>query len=177
MWKNIVKPDRPQMTIWRRSIAWWVTKATNALSEFVILSAFPLTQWLNERASILRYTYIACLVNTLNPYHVLHSKRNSYFVDSEDWSLFRYYVKYTGTLRHFERSQYLHLHSQAVQIEEEVFYQTAKPNITEDLKSREIKNPHLCMLRAYISINSTNYFDKLRKNNLAHKTKMRIYIF
>jgi hypothetical protein len=33
------------------------------------------------------------------------------------------------------------------------------------------------MLRAYISIHSTNYFDELRENNVAHKTKMRIYNF
>jgi hypothetical protein len=96
MWKNIVKPDRPQMTIWRRRIAWWITKSTNALSEFVMLSDFPLTQWLHERASILRYTYIACLVNTLTLYHIIHSKLNSYFVYSEDSSFFRYYVTYTG---------------------------------------------------------------------------------
>jgi hypothetical protein len=28
----------------------------------VILIAFPLQQWLHERASVLRYTYIACLI-------------------------------------------------------------------------------------------------------------------
>ena len=28
---NIVKPDRPQMAIWRMRIACWVTKATNTL--------------------------------------------------------------------------------------------------------------------------------------------------
>jgi len=28
----------------------------------VILIALPLQQWLHERASVLRYTYIACLV-------------------------------------------------------------------------------------------------------------------
>ena len=41
-------------------------KMANALtdthSEYVILTAFPLQQ-LHERPSILRYTYIACLVN------------------------------------------------------------------------------------------------------------------
>jgi len=29
---------------------------------YVILLAFPLQQWLHERASVLRYTYIVCLV-------------------------------------------------------------------------------------------------------------------
>jgi len=42
MWKNIVQPGRPQMTIWRMRIACCVTKATNTLSEYVILISFPL---------------------------------------------------------------------------------------------------------------------------------------
>ena len=54
MWKNIVEPDRPQMTIWRTRIACWITKATNIISEYIKLVAFPLQQWLQERASILR---------------------------------------------------------------------------------------------------------------------------
>jgi len=29
MWKNIVQPDRPQMTIWRMRIACWIPEATN----------------------------------------------------------------------------------------------------------------------------------------------------
>jgi len=65
-----------------------MTKATDILSEFVILIAFP-QQWFHERTSMLRYTYIACLVETLiryaNPsivtvifsslYHFLNSKQ------------------------------------------------------------------------------------------------------
>ena len=39
-----------------------ITKATNTHSEYVILTAFPLQQWLHERASMLRYTYISCIV-------------------------------------------------------------------------------------------------------------------
>jgi hypothetical protein len=62
MWKIIVDTDRPQMTIWRMRIACWIPEATNTRSEYVILTAFPLQQWLHERASVLRYTYIACLV-------------------------------------------------------------------------------------------------------------------
>jgi hypothetical protein len=34
----------------------------HTLTEYVILIAFPLQQWLHDRASLLRYTYIACLV-------------------------------------------------------------------------------------------------------------------
>jgi len=39
----------------------WIPKATNTLSEYVILIAFPLQQWFSERVSMLRYTYIAYL--------------------------------------------------------------------------------------------------------------------
>jgi hypothetical protein len=61
MWKNVLELDRPQMTIWRMRISYWIPKATNVHSECVILIAFPLQQWLHERASMLRYTYIACV--------------------------------------------------------------------------------------------------------------------
>ena len=63
MWKNIVEPARPQMTIWRMRIACWIPKATDTHSEHVILIAFLLQQWLHQRASMSRYAYIACLVS------------------------------------------------------------------------------------------------------------------
>jgi hypothetical protein len=37
MWNNLVHRKRPQMTIWRMCVAWWITKATNIHSEFLIL--------------------------------------------------------------------------------------------------------------------------------------------
>jgi len=40
MWKNIVWPDMPQMTIWRTRIACWIPKATDTYSEYVILLVF-----------------------------------------------------------------------------------------------------------------------------------------
>jgi hypothetical protein len=40
----------------------WITKATDAHSEYVILIAFSRQQWLRERASMLLYMYIAFLV-------------------------------------------------------------------------------------------------------------------
>jgi len=46
----------PQMTTWSMRMECWITKATNTLSEYVILIVFPLQQWLKERASVLRYT-------------------------------------------------------------------------------------------------------------------------
>jgi len=62
MWKNIVEPDRSQMTVWRMTIACCITKATNTHLEYAILMAFPLQQWLHERASLLSFIYTACLV-------------------------------------------------------------------------------------------------------------------
>jgi hypothetical protein len=42
-------------------IACCIPKATDAHSEYVILITFLLQQWLQERASMLGYTYIASL--------------------------------------------------------------------------------------------------------------------
>jgi len=64
MCNNILKPDRPQMTTWPMGFVCWITKATNTHPEYVILTAFPLHQRLQERISMLRYTYIACLVHS-----------------------------------------------------------------------------------------------------------------
>ena len=60
--KKSAEPGRPQMTIWRMRIACCITKATNTRTGCVKLTAFPLQHWLYERASMLRYTHIACLV-------------------------------------------------------------------------------------------------------------------
>ena len=53
-------------------------KTTDAHSEYVILIAFSRQQWLRERALLLRYTYIACLVCMVGNYvsmvlHIMHS--------------------------------------------------------------------------------------------------------
>ena len=55
IWKNTVRPGRPQTTVWRMRIACWIPEATNTHLAYVILIAFPLQQWLHERASMLRY--------------------------------------------------------------------------------------------------------------------------
>jgi hypothetical protein len=49
-------------TKWRMRIACWVPKTTNTHSQYVILIAFRMQQWLRERALMLRYTYIFSLV-------------------------------------------------------------------------------------------------------------------
>jgi len=45
--------------IWRIRIACCVNKSTNTHSDCVILIAFPVQQWLQERTLVLRYTYSA----------------------------------------------------------------------------------------------------------------------
>ena len=50
------------MTIWRMRIACWIAKATHTHSQYLIRIAFPLQQWLQERASIL-HLYVHCLVH------------------------------------------------------------------------------------------------------------------
>ena len=66
MWKNSVEPIRPHMKIRRMRIACWMPEATKTRSEYVILIAIPLQQWLHERASVLRCTYMGCVVITAN---------------------------------------------------------------------------------------------------------------
>jgi len=56
MWENIVYPGRPQMTTRRMIFECWITEATNTHSEYVILIAFSLRQWLHELASVLHST-------------------------------------------------------------------------------------------------------------------------
>ena len=62
MWKNMIKPDRTQMTIWRMRIACWVPQTIDTYSERVIHIAFPLQQWLHERASMLHNTILPVLL-------------------------------------------------------------------------------------------------------------------
>jgi len=59
MWKNFEEGGMPQMTIWGKRIVCWMLKAINTHACCEILITFPLQNWLHERASVLRYTYIA----------------------------------------------------------------------------------------------------------------------
>jgi len=63
MCKNIIEPDRPQMTMWRMCVTWWIPNATNTHLEYVTVIALPLRQWLHELSLLLLYTYIACLLS------------------------------------------------------------------------------------------------------------------
>ena len=61
VWAYIVQPGKPQMTVWRMRITCWIPKSTNPHLVYVMLIALALQQELHERASMLRYSYIACL--------------------------------------------------------------------------------------------------------------------
>ena len=62
--------------IWRIHTACWMTKATAAHSEYVVRIDFPRQQWLRERASLILYTYIDCLVTFTFP--KMKQKRYNY---------------------------------------------------------------------------------------------------
>jgi len=63
MWKKVAERGKPQMTIWLMRIACWIHKATNTHTEYKILIAFPTaTVVARMHASVIHYTYIACLV-------------------------------------------------------------------------------------------------------------------
>jgi hypothetical protein len=58
MCKNMVEPDRSQMTKRRMRFACWIIKTTNTHSELVTLIAFPRQKWLLEKNStLLLYIY------------------------------------------------------------------------------------------------------------------------
>ena len=64
---NVVKYCRGGQTtdenvIGRTRIACLIPKPTNTRSQYIILIAFPLQQWLHESASVLHYTYTVSLV-------------------------------------------------------------------------------------------------------------------
>jgi len=69
LWDSVKKYGRVRQVtdnniIRRMRIACWIPTATDTHSDHVIIIAFPLHQWLHERASVLRYMYSACLVYT-----------------------------------------------------------------------------------------------------------------
>ena len=63
MLKNTAQPDRPHMNMRHMRILCQIPKTTNVHLGCVTLTALPLYQWLNESASVLRYTYFASLVS------------------------------------------------------------------------------------------------------------------
>ena len=49
------------MALWRMRVACWIPKAADTHSKCVTLIAFPLQQWLQERALMLHYTTLLAL--------------------------------------------------------------------------------------------------------------------
>jgi hypothetical protein len=75
MWKNVVQPDRTQMTIRYGAflIACWIPKASNRYLEYVIIIAFLLRQWLQEDVSMLHLYVQLLFCSTVNRTHRLSS--------------------------------------------------------------------------------------------------------
>ena len=64
------------MTVWHMCIARWIPKTTNTHSGCVILIALPVQEWLHERATTLRYMYLASLVTFINK--IVYNCRSCY---------------------------------------------------------------------------------------------------
>jgi len=62
MWKNILEPDWPQMTIWHMRIACRIPKAADTHSECVILFFFTEKVVARTRRIFTLRLYVACLV-------------------------------------------------------------------------------------------------------------------
>jgi hypothetical protein len=72
MWQNMVQTDRRQRTIRCMRDACWITKATDTHPEYVLFTALPLQQWLQERNSMLSYTYISSFDLLFDNFSRLH---------------------------------------------------------------------------------------------------------
>ena len=57
MSENMVELGRPQMTIWRLRVAYWISKARRAQTR-----PYPRQLWFRKRSVLLRCTCIAYLV-------------------------------------------------------------------------------------------------------------------
>jgi len=68
------------MTAWPMLIACWINKARNTHSEYKIVIACPLQQWLHERASMLRYSTSPFLKPVTGKFQNVSEKRVSYVI-------------------------------------------------------------------------------------------------
>jgi len=57
MRENTVEPDRPQMTIWRMRIAWWIPKVKDILRISNIYCSSPATMVARMRLSVMLYVH------------------------------------------------------------------------------------------------------------------------
>jgi len=70
LWDNVEKYSGARQAandniVWHMHVVCWITKATDAHSEYVILIAFPLQQGLHKCTSVLCYTSIAHLDSSI----------------------------------------------------------------------------------------------------------------
>ena len=76
LWGNVEKYGKARSAtdnniIQSMRFACWITEATETHFWYIILIAFLLQHLLHDRVSVLRYTYIACLVLLMNVGHVV----------------------------------------------------------------------------------------------------------
>ena len=64
IWKKYGKARQAtdENIIRRMPVQSWIKKAKNTQIKYMIVIAFPWQQWLCDRASVLRFMYIACVV-------------------------------------------------------------------------------------------------------------------
>jgi len=64
MWKNVIEPDRPQMTIHidaeKMRFAFRITKARTDTHSYLLILAFAWQKWLRERAINVTF-YVHCI--------------------------------------------------------------------------------------------------------------------
>jgi hypothetical protein len=65
MWRNIVKLGRTQKTLWRMRIAYWITKATDANSQYVILICFSTTTIVTRTCLNVTFTRIFLVLSEI----------------------------------------------------------------------------------------------------------------
>jgi len=65
--KNIVEPDRPQMTMWRMCIACWIPKTTDTHSEFLVLCCSTTTVVQTRLSATLYIHCVSCLNQVCSP--------------------------------------------------------------------------------------------------------------
>jgi hypothetical protein len=66
MWENTVVRGGPRITILLMRNPRSNPQSMNTHTQYVILIAFPLQQWFRERALMLPYTSVTCLVSSLS---------------------------------------------------------------------------------------------------------------
>ena len=66
MWKKYgtTRQTTDDIIIWGMRFSCWITKATHTHSDYVMFITDQLQQQSRERAYVLHYTYVACLVNS-----------------------------------------------------------------------------------------------------------------